>query len=422
MHVSRLARAQGLFLGALVTLAASAAAQDSETPKPAVLVAPVVNEKVAGKQVFIGKVEAIQQVDLRARVEGFLEKVEFKEGQMVEQGQLLYLIEQAQYKASLDQSVAEEEQAEATLEGAQAQAIDTQAEFDRQAQLLTRGNTSQARYDQAKAARDQAKASVSQAQAQIASAKADIEQAKLNLSYTEIHSPIGGKIGKTAVTAGNLVDPNTGVLATVVQLDPIRVVFSVSEAEYIEVTQRLLNENVAPDTKVFDFALTLPTGEAYPYQGSFSFVNNVVDQSTGTIALRANFQNPQQLLLPGQFVRVNTSEAEPKTFPVVPAKAVQQDQKGRFVFVLGKDDRAERRDITVGERVDQGWAVQSGLVSGEMVIVEGIQKLHNGIQVTPSPAKGTSAFGEGQSGGQGQTSGQGDSSSGEAGSAGQSGN
>ncbi len=416
MHVSGLAPAKGLFLGALLVLAGAAAAQDAQAPKPAVLVAPVVNEKVAGKQVFIGKVEAIQQVDLRARVEGFLDKVEFKEGQMVEKGQLLYQIEQAQYKASLDQSVADEEEAEATLEGAKAQEEDTQAEFDRQAQLLTRGNTSQARYDQAKAARDQAKASVSQANAQIASAKADIEQAKLNLSYTEIRSPIDGKIGKTAVTQGNLVDPSTGVLATVVQLDPIRVVFSVSEAEYIEVTERMRKENVAPDTQVFDFSLILPTGQDYPHPGTFSFVDNVVDQSTGTIAVRANFQNPEQLLLPGQFVRVNTSEAEPKTFPVVPAKAVQQDQKGRFVFVLGKDDRAERREITVGQRVEQGWAVEAGLVSGEMVIVEGIQKIHNGVQVTPSPAKGKDASG------QDQTSGQGQSSTGEASAGGQSSN
>ncbi len=388
--------AAGILAGAMLLVAQGANAQEQgSAPKPAVLVAPVVNEEVDVSQVFVGTIEAIQEVELRARVEGFLEKVLFKEGQMVTAGQLLYQIQKAQYQASLDQATADEEQAEATLQGAQAQVADTQAEFDRQAALLTRGNTSQARYDQSKAARDQAVASESDAKAQIASAKAQVEQAKLNLSYTDIASPIAGKIGKTAVTQGNLVDPSSAVLATVVQLDPIRVVFSISDADYVEVRQQLIKDEVKDGDKVFDFHLTLPTGQPYEYPGTFSFVDNQVDPNTGTIAIRADFQNPQQLLVPGQFVRVTTSEAHPKTLPVVPAKAVQQDRTGRFVFVLGKDDRAERRDIKVGERVKDGWAVDQGLVSGEMVIVEGIQKIHNGVQVAPSAAKSEPAAGSG---------------------------
>ncbi len=388
MHFLQGAIGSGFLVAAALLTAFGAAAQDeAAAPKPAVMVAPVVNESVDNKQVFVGNIEAIQQVELRARVEGFLEKVLFKEGQMVTAGQLLYQIQKAQYQASLDQATANEEQAQATLQSAQAQVTDTQAEFERQAALLNRGNTSQARYDQAKAARDKAVASESEAKAHIASTKADIEQAKLNLSYTDISSPTTGKIGKTAVTEGNLVDSSSGVLATVVQLDPIRVVFSISDADYVEIRQQLIKDKVQDGSKVFDFNLTLPTGEPYQYPGSFSFVDNQVDPNTGTIAIRADFQNPQQLLVPGQFVRVTTSEAKPKTLPVVPAKAVQQDRKGRYVFVLGKEDRAERRDVTVGERVKDGWAVEKGLLAGEMVVVEGIQKVHNGVQVTPTPEK-----------------------------------
>lgn len=401
MRIGQSAIVAGVLAGTLLAASQAAWAQDEgSAPKPAVVVAPVVNEQVDSSQVFVGTIEAIQQVELRARVEGFLEKVLFKEGQMVQAGALLYQIQKAQYQASLDQANANEKQAEATLLSAQARVTDTQAEFGRQAALLKNGNTSQARYDQAKAALDEAKASVGEAQAQIASAKSDIEQANLNLSYTDISSPIAGKIGKTAITQGNLVNANSGVLATVVQLDPIRVVFSISDSDYVEVRQQLLKDKVQDDGKAFDFNLTLPTGQPYQYPGTFSFVDNQVDPNTGTIAIRADFQNPQQLLVPGQFVRVTTSEAKPETKPVVPAKAVQQDRKGRYVFVLGKDDRAERRDIKVGERVKEGWAVASGLVSGEMVIVEGIQKIHNGVQVTPSQAKegGAAASGDAASG------------------------
>ncbi len=421
MHFGQSAIWAAALCGAALLAALPAAAQeDASAPKPAVVVAPVVNEPVETSEVFVGTIEAIQQVELVARVEGFLEKVLFKEGQMVTAGQLLYQIQKAQYQASLDQATANEEQAQASLQRAKAQVADTQAEFGRQAALLRNGNTSQARYDQAQAARDEAVATQSEATAQIASAKADIEQAQLNLSYTDISSPIAGKIGKTAATQGNLVGPNTGTLATVVQLDPIRVVFSISDSEYVEVVQELQKEKVQPGEKVYTFHLTLPTGQPYEYPGTFSFVNNQVDPDTGTIAIRADFQNPQQLLIPGQFVRVTTSEAKPKTLPVVPAKAVQQDRKGRFVFVLGQDNRAERRDITVGARVKTGWAVESGLTQGEMVIVDGIQKVHNGLQVTPSQAKsgpaddksGTAASGAsagaaagGEGGGQSSTGG-----------------
>lgn len=406
MHFGRKVAATVLALTGLLAPGGAVQAQGADKPKPAVIIAPVVAEPVAASEVFIGTVEAIQQVDLRARVEGFLEQVAFKEGQMVKKDQLLYLIQQDQYKASLDQANAQELQAEAALQSAQAQAEDTQAEFDRQAQLLTRGNTSQAVYDRAKASRDQAKAAVSEAQAQIASAKAEIEQAQLNLSYTQITSPIDGKIGKTAVTQGNLVDPSTGVLATVVQMDPIRVVFSISNSDYVRVTEKMEKEGVTPGSHQYDFDLTLPTGQKYQYPGTFSFVNNQVDPGTGTIAIRADFQNPQQLLVPGQFVRVTTSQAKPETLPVVPAKAVQQDRKGRYVFVLGKDNRAERRDITTGQRTKDGWAVTSGLVAGEMVITDGIQKIANGVQVAPQQATSQPATDQQESGGSAPQGGQ----------------
>ncbi|MEO1190686.1 MAG: efflux RND transporter periplasmic adaptor subunit [Pseudomonadota bacterium] len=406
MHRGKTATLAGaILLGGLV-MALPPAAQDQDqaaAPKPAVVIAPVVDRPITESEVFIGTVEAIQEVELRARVEGFLTQVAFKEGQMVTANELLYQIEQAQYQAALDGATADEAQAQAELLSSQAQAEDTQAEFERQAQLLTRGNTSQARFDQAKAERDQAKASVSQSQAQIASAKANIETAKLNLSYTAVSSPIAGKIGKTAFTVGNLVDPSSGVLATVVQLDPIRVVFSVSDADYVRVRERLVRDNVQPGEQLFDFALTLPTGQAYEHEGTFAFVDNQVDSNTGTIAIRADFPNPKQLLVPGQFVRVTTSEAQPKTMPVVPARSVQRDGKGSYVFVLAQNNRVERRDVTLGPRADQGWSVEKGLTSGELVVVDGIQKIHNGVEVTPTRAPATSQPSQSDSAGQSST-------------------
>lgn len=417
MGVPEASKWTGAFLGfVLLCLPAVAQEQKQQTVKPAVIVAPVVDEPIVTPQVFVGTVEAIQEVELRARVEGFLDTVAFKEGQMVKANELLYQIEQAQYQASLDQSKAQEAEAQAALLSAQAQAEDTQAEFERQAQLLTRGNTSQARYDQSKAARDQAKAAVSQAQAQIEAAKANIEQAQLNLSYTQVTSPIAGKIGKTAVTQGNLVDPSTGVLATVVQLNPIRVVISVSDAEYVQVVERINKLKVEPDKPLYAFELTLPTGQKYDQPGSFSFVDNQVDPNTGTIAVRINFDNPEQLLVPGQFVRVTTSQAEPEKKPVVPAKAVQQDRKGRFVFVIGQDNRAIRRDITVGPQVKDGWAVESGLTPGEMVIVDGIQKIANGVEVTPHRQSSETKTGGQQGASQGSGGSQGQSGGGSSGS------
>ncbi len=404
MRFGRRSLGMGLLCSAALLVALPASAQDSkDAPKPAVVIAPVVDQPIESSEVFIGTIEAIQQVELRARVEGFLEKVLFKEGQMVQANQLLYQIQKSQYQASLDQANATEQQGEAALQRAQAEVTDTQLEFERQAALLKNGNTSQARYDQARAARDKAVASASDAKAQIASAKADIEQAQLNLSYTDINTPITGKIGKTALTEGNLVTTNSGVLATVVQLDPIRVVFSISDADYVRVMEDFQKKKETPGQGEYTFNLTLPTGQPYQHPGSFSFVNNQVDPNTGTIAIRADFPNPQQLLVPGQFVRVTTSEAKPQTLPVVPAKAVQQDRKGRYVFVLGQDNRAERRDITVGPRTKDGWAVEKGLVPGEMVIVDGIQKVHNGVQVTPTQATSGAAGKQGDS----QSSGQG---------------
>ena len=358
-------------------------------PPPSVVVAPIRVEDVTDRVHFIGNVEAMQQVDLRARVEGFLDKVSFSEGSFVETGAALYQIERAPYQASLDQSKAALASAEAQLASAQATLTARQAELERQTTLARQQFASQAVLDQATAQRDEAAASVQQANAQIQSAQAQISTANLNLSYTTIVAPIAGRIGTSAATVGNLVSPSTGVLATIVQMSPIRVVFSIPERDYVTLMKFLAGKDSQGAANSFDlFAphLLLPDGTDYGQAGKIEFVNNQIDPSTGTVAVRAVFDNPANILLPGQFVSVTVEIGRPQMLPNVPLSAVMQDEQGPYVYLVDKDNRVQKRQIKTSIRTDTGYAVESGLQEGETVIVDGIQKARPGIVVQPVAA------------------------------------
>lgn len=380
--------AEGL-AAALMVVAASPQAhaqQATQAPPPSVIVAPVVTEDVTQKVRFVGNVEAVQQVDLRARVEGFLESVNFAEGSLVEQGAKLYQIEQAPYKAALDQANATLAAANAQLASAQATLLERDAALVRQKTLSQQQFASQATLDQAQAQRDEAAAAVQQANAQIQSANAQIETAKLNLSYTTVSAPITGRIGRTAVTAGNLVSPSTGVLATIVQMSPIRIVFPIPERDYVGVI-RIINspagKSAASTDDLFRPQITLPDGTPYNQQGRIEFLNNQVNSNTGTVAVRAVFPNPESLLLPGQFVSVTVQIGEAKSLPVVSQAAIQQDAEGQYVFIVDNQDRAQIRRIKTGVRTEAGLAVESGLAQGETIIVDGVQKVKPGLVVKP---------------------------------------
>lgn len=381
-------------LAAATATAETGASGASATPPPAVEVAAVVSEPVDRAQQFIGTIEAIESVDLKARVEGYLEQVAFDQGSMVDKGQLLYQIEQAPYQADLDSAEGQLAAARADLDGARASLEDKEADFQRQAALIKKGDTSQTAFDQAKAARDEAKASVEQSQANVTQAEASLATANINLGYTTIDSPIAGRIGATAVTVGNLVNSTSGTLATVVQLDPIRAVFSIPSAERVRFIATTGGDTDAA-REMFEPRLILPTGEEYAHPGRIAFGDNQVDASTGTVAVYADFPNPDELLLPGQFIQAVLHESKAKRLPTIPAAAIQRTRDGEQVYLVGTDNRVELRRIGETTRVGNQVAVGKGLREGEIVVVSGIQKIKPGVVV--SVTKASAVVGDGGS-------------------------
>lgn len=359
----------------------------TNAPPPAVEIAPAKLAPVTRQAEFVGTVQAIQQVDLQARVEGFLEAVHVKEGSFVPEGTLVFEIEKDTYQAALDGAKATLASAQATLSGAQATLKQQELNLVRQQTLLKSNNVPQSTVDDATASRDQASANVQQAQAQIAQAESQVKTAELNLSFTDVTAPIAGRIGKVNITEGNLVSPSSGTLATIVQTDPIRVVFSISDREYLQVVGDLkpTDHGFTAGTGKFQPRLKLTNGQDYDQSGRIAFIDNTINASTGTIAVYAEFPNPGLQLVPGQFVSVIVQAGEAQSLPVVPAAAVQQDREGNYVFVLGEDNRATIRRVTLAQRSGTDWAVASGLASGEVIIVSGIQKIEPGIVVDPKP-------------------------------------
>lgn len=347
-------------------------------PPPAVVVAAATSQDVTASVEFVGRTEAFREVDLRARVQGFLEERAFEEGATVEEGDLLFMIDPAEYRADLQAAEAEVDRAEATWQAAV-------NELERARTLVERGNISQSEVD--KRAAD-----AGRAEADIKAAKAALEQAKLDLGYTEIRAPFSGRIGRGTYDVGNLVGPDSGVLASVVALDPIYVTFPVSEREYLTYEKAANKPEVVP-------RIILADGSTFAHDGTIDFIDNRVDPMTGTLQVRATFPNPDGLLLPGQYVGVVLTVGAPNRKTVVPQAAVQENQAGRFVLVVDGDNRVATRIVQTGQRVGTGWVVEQGLEPGEMVIVEGLQKVRPGGEVTPSRASSAPAGDTGANGG-----------------------
>lgn len=383
------------FVGALALalpplgLPLEAAAQQSgqSAPPPAVVVATVKDEEISQSAQFVGRIQAIQQVALQARVEGFLEEVDFQEGALVKNGELLYQIETAPYEAALAGAQASLAAGNAAQASAQAALTDADLTLERQKSLLKSGTASQAAVDKAQSVRDQNYAQLQGALAQIAEANAQIQTAQLNLGYTKVTSPIDGRIGKTNYTQGNLVNPASGTLSTVVQMNPIRVVFSIAERDYVNVVEDRAETPNVDMRDDFVPSLLLPNGKVYDQKGQISFVDNQVDPQTGTIAVYADFANEDYELVPGSFVTVTVEVGKPQSLPVIPAGAVLQDKDGPYVLVVDTDDRAQIRRIETAKKTSTGWAVSKGLTQGETIIVDGIQKVRPGMVVSPQTAQ-----------------------------------
>ena len=363
-------------LAGILTAPAACVAAQAAIPPPAVMVAPVVVENVAPVYTFIGRVVAIHSVQLVPRVTAFIEAVPVRQGSEVKAGEVLFQLQKAQYQAAV-------QSAQAQLMSAQAGLWQAQLAYLRAAKLGRQGFEAQSNLDQALATRDQDQASV-------LSDEANLAQAKLNLSYCTITAPIAGRIGTVSLTKGNLVTPTTPALGTINQLDPIRVVFSVSYRVLVAAeqktgaTQGQLAAGVTVDLK-------LPDSSTYKPSGKIAFLNNQVNSQTGTVSVYADFPNPDRVLLPGGFVTVELHRSKPEERPLAAVEAVQTDRSGSYVLVVGPNDDVQERPITLGPQIDQDFIVEKGLVGGERVIVAGVQKVKPGETVRPVPAPKTPA-------------------------------
>ncbi|NOX25594.1 MAG: efflux RND transporter periplasmic adaptor subunit [Deltaproteobacteria bacterium] len=347
----------------LPPLAAQAGPMGPGRP-PTVIVAKIGQADVAPTARYVGHVEAVQTVDLRARVEGFLEQIKFKEGDFVRAGDILFIIEQSAYKAR----VAADEAGVAR----------NRAELNRAGSYLKRLKSANREAIPA-TDMDNAIAADLTAKANLAKAQADLTLARLDLSYTTVKAPISGRIGRTNYTVGNLVNPAAGPLARIVQVDPVRVLYSISENDLGAVQAAIRGKGnfsglLAPRLK-------LANGRPYALAGRLDFIDNEVDAATGTIAIRAKFPNPGGVLIPGQYVTVILKTATPKIMPIVPQAAVLNGKDGRFVLTV-RHGIASPRPITTGTVVGSYWAVKSGLKTGDEIIVSGIQKVRPGMPVT----------------------------------------
>lgn len=354
----------------VLSAAGGSAAQDTQSNPPNVTVATIGSQTAGNRGRYVGRVQAVSTVNLVARVEGVLEKRAFQEGGFVKKGDLLYVIEKGLYEADVANAKAQLEGAEATLKNAS-------VNLERQKILLSKG-------DVAQSVVDGATAQVGADQASVDEAKASLDTANINLGYTEIYSPIDGRISQSYVDVGNLVDTSSGTLATVTSIDPIYVSFYVGERELIKDRELgLIGENSAR----LKARLTLADGSAYPQTGTIDYVDTTVQESSDTVEVRATFENPKNLLIPNQFVNVNLVDADPQDVVVVPQSAVQLDRQGHFVYLLDSENKIERRDIELGNQAGGVWEVSSGLKDGEKVVVQGLQRVSPGMTVNPTDQK-----------------------------------
>jgi membrane fusion protein, multidrug efflux system len=376
-----------ILLSLVLVLAASEAwvqgalAQAAPPPPPAVGVQKAEKKPITEKDEFNGRIQAINRVDIVARVTAFVDKVEFIDGQEVKTGGVLYRLERPPFEADLDAKKAVADQMAAQL-------VNANAALDR-AQTLLKGPAGlQSTYDSALATQKSYAA-------QLLGAQASVKQSEINLGYTTIASPIDGKSGRTAITPGNVVSPGSGVLVTIVGQDPMYVLFPVSVRTLLDLRNRYVPIGGFDAVVV---RVKLPNGELYGQTGKLTFVDNTVQTATDTITLRATIANPAIMdsenkpnqnvvreLFDGEFVSVDLEGVKPVEVLAIPRSAILTDQRGDFVYVVDADNKAQRRDIQLGQSTPTEASIVSGLKEGELVVVEGIQRVRAGQLVSPGP-------------------------------------
>ncbi len=339
--------------------------------QPTVPVGTVYAERqpIAKTSDFVGRVEATDRVEVRARVKGYLEEVLFKEGDAVKKGQSLYRIEKGLFQADV-------EKAQGALGRSEAAKTLTAIQLQRAQELLEK-NAGTA------VARDQALAADQQAQAAIMGDQGSLDTAKINLGYTDITSPISGKISKTNITVGNVVGPDSGILTLIVSEDPMYVTFPVSQRELLQAQLNPASRDLT-NTKI---KIRFANGTTYGHEGSVDFVDVSVNRATDTVLVRATMPNPDDVLIDGQLVSVTVQTGAPEEKVVVPQAALIADQEGVYVFVV-EDGKAVVKRIKTGGDSGANVIVEDGLKGGEQVIVQGLQSIRPGqpVQASPMPA------------------------------------
>ncbi|MBW4052478.1 MAG: efflux RND transporter periplasmic adaptor subunit [Proteobacteria bacterium] len=381
---SLLAIAAGAAAAALVLSGCSqdqAAERAASPPPPQVPVAHVIARTITDSETFTGRFSAVHHVNVRPRVTGYVSSVNFTDGSMVKQGQVLFVIDPRPYEAIYQEAAAQIDQARSRLELAQsdqARAIKLYA-----AHAVSREEL------------DTRKANATQARADVEAAKAALDQAALNLSFTRVTSPITGRVGRAIVTAGNLVTSGQTLLTSVVSLNPIYVSFNADEHAYLKFEKYAHDRSGGAVPTATDGGQTAPDGlgnavyvgledeKGYPHQGRLVFLNNSLDAGTGTIRARALLSNPDEVFVPGLFARVKLIGNERYKAVLVNDSAIGTDQTVRYVLLVGKNDRIEYRPVELGPIVHGLRVVRSGLSPGDTIVVNGLMRVHPGMQVTP---------------------------------------
>ena len=379
-RVRRFSRRTWIILGGAAVVAAGGLwwwlrPEPAKPVWPVVEVEPVQTDDIELYGEYVGRIRAQQFVEIRARVEGFLEKMMFEEGTYVRKGQPLFIIDPKLYRAHANK-------ARAQLNKDKAMALKAERDLQRIRPLYEQNAASQLDLDNAIASYESATAAV-------AMSEADLTQTETALSYTTVSSPISGYISERSVDIGTLVGPNgKSLLATVVKSDTVRVDFSMTGLDYLKSRARNVNLGQKDSTRKWDpyITITLADNTQYPLRGLVDFADPQVDPETGTFSVRAEMANPDRILLPGQITKVRLLLDVREDATVVPTKSVVIEKGGAYVFVIRPDSIAERRMIELGPEVDNRVIVERGVVPGEKIVVEGFHKLTHGDKVDPVPA------------------------------------
>jgi RND family efflux transporter MFP subunit len=357
----------GIVSGAALTLSGcarnEAAEQKAAPPLPQVTVAAAIARKVTDFDEFTGRFEAVERVEVRPRVSGYISSVNFKDGTEVKKGDVLFVIDQRPY-------IAERDKARAQLAQARSQLVLARSERDRATKLLAQHALSQEEFDTRASG-------LEQGQANVEAAQAALDAAALNLDFTRVTAPISGRISRALVTSGNYVTNGQTLLTTLVSLDPIYVAFDGDERVYLKYT-KIAREARGNRNPVL---VGLADEDGYPHQGVMVFVDNALDATTGTIRGRALLDNRDRLFTPGLFARLRLLGAHEHEAVLINDSAVGTDQTVRYVLVVGPDNKVEYRPVQLGPIVDGLREVHSGLARGETIVVNGLQRVRPGAQV-----------------------------------------